>query len=177
MIPISTAISGGLVWSRNGGGYELKLNDNVVGRLRKTCFWSSEYQAETSFGNWRFCRSGLLGNCVEVLNTPQGGAGQGGSNPCAATFKQSWGGPGTFKFADGQTFLVVSGGCWRPVWKVSAADGGLVLHVRTRERTVELEKKTDMPESRWLLLVLFIFYRMQQAEEDGAVAALVAAVG
>jgi len=166
MIPISPALSGGLIWSRNGCGYEVKRNDRVVASLRKTSFWSSDYHAESGCGNWRFFRSGMLGN-VEILDA---------SNSCVAAFKPSWGGPGTLTFADGQSFLVVSHGCWRPVWKVTTADGEVALQIRTRERTIELEKQTDLPENRWLLLVLFVFYRMQQAEEDGAVAAVVAAI-
>jgi hypothetical protein len=167
MIPISPALSGGLIWSRNGCRYEVKLNDRVVASLRKTSFWSSDYHAESGCGNWRFFRSGMLGNGVEILDA---------SNASVATFKAGWAGPGAFTFADGQSFLVVSNGCWRPVWKVTTADGELAVQIRTRERTVELEKRTALPESRWLLLVLFVFYRMQQAEEDGAVAAVVAAI-
>jgi hypothetical protein len=59
---------------------------------------------------------------------------------------------------------------------VTTADGYLALQIRTRERTVELEKQSALPESRLLLLALFVFYRMRQAEEDGAVAAVVAAI-
>ena len=172
MIPISSAISGGLAWSRKGSGYELKLNHEVVGRLHKTNFWSSDYRAESSHGNWKFVRCGRLGNGAEIRDE---------NNVCAATFKTGWSGPGTFKFADGQTFLVSSEGCWRPVWKVTTLDGQPVLQVGSREKAVTLEKplakQSDLTQSRWLLLILFTFYRMRQAEEDGAVAAMVAAIG
>jgi hypothetical protein len=171
MIPISSASSGGLlcsqmVWSRNSCGYELKLNDEVVACLRKSSFWSSDYRAESGYGNWRFLRSGMLGNGAEILD----------ESGRVATFKAGWGGPGTITFADGQAFLVTSEGCWRRVWKVTSADGQRVLQVRTKEKTVELEQPSSVPENRLLMVALFIFFRMRQAEEDGAVAVMVAGI-
>jgi hypothetical protein len=170
MIPIYSATSGGLlgsqiVWSRNGCGYEVSVNDKVVGGLRKSSFWSSDYRAESSCGNWRFLRSGMLGNGAEILD----------ESGRIATFKASWSGPGAITFADGQTFLLTSEGCWRRVWKVTTADGQPVLQLRTKERSVDLEPSA-VPESRLLLLTLFIFFRMRQAEEDGAVAVMVAGI-
>jgi hypothetical protein len=179
MIPISSssATSGGLVcspmvWSRNGSGYQLKLNDEVVAWLRKNSFWPSDYRAESSYGNWRFLRSGMLGNGAEILDESIPDASQAR----VATFKPSWGGPGTITFADGQAFLVTSEGCWSRVWKVTTADGQGVLQVRSKEKTVELEQPSPVPENRLLMLALFIFFRMRQAEEDGAVAAMVAGI-
>ncbi|HLW86367.1 MAG TPA: hypothetical protein VKR60_14205 [Candidatus Sulfotelmatobacter sp.] len=171
MIPISSitagAISGGFAWSRSGSGYQLKLNDKVVGSLRRTSFWSADHEAESSYGQWKFCRGGTLGTGAQILDA---------SNLRVATFKQSWGGAGSLTFADGQTFRIVAKGCWRPVWNVTAADGQAALQIRTRDRAVEIEKQTVLQESRLLLLVLFVFYRMQQAEQDGAVAAMVAGI-
>jgi hypothetical protein len=168
MIPVSSAISGGLVWSRNSNGYELKFNDEVVGSLRKTSFWSSDYRAETSYGTWRLLRSGTLGSGAEIRDE---------NNVSVATFKPSWGGPGTLTFADGQALQIVSEGCWSPVLKVTTADGQPALRVSSREKTVAIETPSALPESRWLLLILFAFYRMRQTEEEGAMAALVAAIG
>jgi hypothetical protein len=171
MIPISSATSGGLlcfqmVWSRNGSGYELRVKDSVVACLRKNSFWSSDYHAESGHGNWRFQRSGMLGNGAEILD----------ESGRVAAFKSGWGGPGTITFEDRQAFLVTSEGCWSPVWKVTTADGQCVLQVRTKERTVELEKPTSVPENRLLMLALFIFFRMRQVEEDGAIAVMVAGI-
>lgn len=67
MIPISSAISGGLVWSKTPykRGYELKRE--IVGSLQRTSFWSSEFQAESAYGSWKFRSHRLFphwyGNC------------------------------------------------------------------------------------------------------------------
>lgn len=168
MIPISSAISGGLVWSRNSNGYELKFNNEVVGSLRKTSFWSSDYRAETSDGSWSLRRSGTLGSGAEIRDQ---------NKVPVARFKPSWGGPGTLTFADGQALQIVSEGCWRPVLKVTTVDGQSLMQVSSREKTVTVETPSALPQNRWLLLLLFALYRMRQTEDDSATAALIAAIG
>lgn len=168
MIPISFAISGGLIWSksRQTGGFDLKLHNQVVGWLRKTSFWSSNYRAESNYGTWVFRRCGWFGADMEVID--------GISCERIAVFKQRWSGAGTLLFSDGQKFQVSSKGCWRPVWTVTAENQQPVLHVHTRERTVDLPQALTLPESRLALLIMFAWYRVQQAAQDAATVAVMA---
>ena len=50
------------------------------------------------------------------------------------------------------------------------------MQVDVREKTVELTANAAVPESRLSLLMMFTLYRILQAEEDAASAAVVAAV-
>ena len=59
---------------------------------------------------------------------------------------------------------------------VIRADCQLVLRFHAREKTLEVPAEQALPVSRRVaLLAMFTFYRMLQAEEDAAVAVLVAA--
>lgn len=169
MIPISSAISGGLVWSKipHKCGYELKCNGEVVGSLRKMSLWSSEVQAESLRGSWRFRRSGFFHTRTAVLDSISGSQ--------IATVKANWGGGGTLVFSDGQTFRITCKGFWRPVWTVLAVSGQLVLSIRSREKTVELANEFHVSEDRLALLVILTWHLLQQAAEDATSAAAVAA--
>ena len=79
-------------------------------------------------------------------------------------------------FADGQTFHMACKGWWRPIWSVIAENGLPVVHLHTREKTVERPTGSAAPDSRLSLLIMFAWYRVLQAEEDAASAAAVAVI-
>jgi len=164
------SISSGLAWSRTHHqcGSELKRNGETVGSLRRTRWWSSERQAESSHGSWRFRRSGFFRLCTEIVDAP--------SNTRIASLKPNWTGGGKLAFSDGQTFRIRSRGLWRPVWTVFADNGLPVLSIHSRGKTVELPNDLHLQEDRLFLLVMFTRHLMQQASEDAASAAMVAAI-
>jgi len=168
MIPLPSAISSGLTWSSTtrSRSYELKLNAEVVGTLQRPNFWSTEYLAESLAGRWTFRHSGFLCSGAEIVDTS--------SKQVMATFKSEWGNGGTLTFADGQTFELRRAGWWRPVWSAIAGGGQPVMLLHRREKTVELPAGTG--EARLTLLLLFTWYRVLQAEEDAASAAMVAVI-
>ncbi len=170
MIPLTSAGSRGLTWSTiaHHQGYELKLNDEVVGTLHRPGFFSSSFLADTQDVHWTFRRGGLLGAGAQVLDSV--------SQQQIATFQSSWDGGGVLTFADGQTFHLECKGWWHPVWSVIGPDGQPVLHLHTRERTVDLPEAVAIPQSRLSLLIMFTWYRVLQAEEDAASAAMVAVI-
>jgi len=169
MIPLSSAISGGLSWSKlsRGRGYELRWNGEVVGTLHRPSFWCAKYLAESQDGRWTFRRGGFLGTGAEIVDSA--------SDQTIAAFKSSWGSGGTLTFADGQVFHLDCKGWWRPVWSVKTESGQPVLQLHTREKTVDLPAGAGVREGRRSLLILFAWYRLLQAEEDAASAAAVVA--
>jgi len=171
MIPHSSAISGGLSWSRlpRNQGYELRANDEIVGSLHRPSFWSSNFVAETQSGQWTFHRGGFLGSGAQIVDLA--------SQQQIASFKSAWDGGGTLTFADGQTFHLECKGFWHPVWRVIAESGETLLHLHTRERTVEVATGAAVRDRRLSLLIMFTWYRVLQAEEDAASAAMVAVIG
>jgi len=166
MIPLSSAVSSGLTFTSSFRGYELKQNNQVVATLKRPSLWSSQYVASATNANWRLHRTGFWGCGVEIIDSA--------SQQPIATFKSVWGGKGTLTFADGQKFLVVSQGCWRPVWHVTTESGQAVLQVRQREKRVEVANATVVPEGRRSLLIMFALYRMRQAEEAAGAAVIAA---
>ena len=170
MIPISSAVSSGLTWSKVScnRSYELKLNHEVVGTLKRPSFWSSNFVAEAQNGRWTFRRGGWLGSGAQIVDPA--------SQQAIATLTSGWGSGGTLTFADGQTFRLECHGWWRPVWSVIVEGGEPVLRLHTREKTVELLAGAAVPDSRLSLLIMFIWYRKLQAEEDAASAAMVAVI-
>jgi hypothetical protein len=170
MVSISSAVSGGLAWSKTPRrrGFELKRNGEVLGSLRRTSCWSSESQAESSHGSWRFHRTGFLRLGTEIVDSR--------SNTRIATLKPNWTGGGKLIFSDGQIFSLSCRGLWRPVWTVRAEDGQPVLTIHSRGKTVELTNELHLQEYRLILLVMFTWHMMRQASEDAASAAVVAAI-
>jgi hypothetical protein len=168
MIPISSATSTGLTWSKlpRNRGYELKRNGETVGTLQRPSFWSSNFLAETEDGHWTFRRRGRLGTGAQILDSV--------SHQQIASFRSAWGCGGTLTFADGQIFRLECKGIWHPVWSVIAETGQVLLHLHTREQTVDVPPGTSVPDSRLSLLTMFTWYRVLQAEEDAASAAMVA---
>jgi len=170
MIPLSTAISSGLTWSKIscGRSYELQQNGQAVGTLQHPSFWSSSFVAETQGGCWTFRRGGWLGAGSVILDLS--------SQQQIATFKSAWGTGGTLTFADGQQFQLECKGWWRPVWSVIGSSGETLLRLHTREKTVDVPTVGSVPDTRLSLLIMFTWYRILQAEEDAASAAVTAAI-
>ena len=110
MIPLSSAMSGGLSWSKipRCRGYELKFNDEVVGALRRPSFWSMTFVGETAESRWKFRRCSFWRTGTEIVDES--------SQQQIATFKSGWSSAGTLTFADGQSFRVECKGWWRQVW-------------------------------------------------------------
>ena len=168
MIPLSSAISGGLSWSKlpRSRNYELRQNGDVVGRLARPSSLSSKFDAEMADGRWSFRRKGFCG--AEIVDSV--------SEQPIGTFKSAWGGQGRLTLAAGETFHLVCKGWWRPVWSVVAENGQPLLCIHTREKTVEIPTTAAVPENRLWLLIMFAWYRVLQAEEDAASAATVAVI-
>jgi len=170
MIPLSSAASGGLTWSKipHSRSYELKMQGEAVGTLTRPSIWCAKYEAETAQGRWTFRRGGFLGTGGEILDTASG--------QLLATLKSHWGSGGTLTFADGETFRLECRGWWRPVWSVMTDAGQPLLRLHVREKSVELAEVAAPAESRLLLLAMFAWHRVLQAEEDAASAATVAVI-
>ena len=169
MIPSSSAVSSRLTWSQipRTRTYELKANDAIAGTMLHPANRSSNFVAETQDGRWSFRRAGLLGVGAEILDSD--------SQQKIATFISGWGGEGLLTFTDGERFRLECKGWLHPVWTVLTEAGKPVLHVRSREKTVEL-MDTPISRSRVSLLSVFAWYRVLQAEEDADSAATVAMI-
>lgn len=169
MIPLSSATSGGLTWSKvSSRNFELNRSGQVIGRLRRPSLWSCSFQAETQTERWTFRRRGWLGGCSEILDSA--------SQQPIATFKPAWGGRGgKLIFVDAQTFQLECKGWWRPVWSVIAESDEAVLRLLRCEKTVELSSAATVPETRLGLLILFTWYHVLQSEDASASAAVIAA--
>ena len=166
MTPLSTAVSSGFTFSSNWRGFELKRNEQTVATLRRPSAWSANFLAATGDENWMIRRNGFWGNRAEIL--------EAASQQPIASFKSAWGGKGTLTFADGQTFFVVTHGCWHPVWTVTTETGQPVLKLHTRGKSVELHNPGAVSENRLSLLALFTLYRVRQAEDAAAAASMAA---
>jgi len=169
MIPLSTAVSASFTWSKipHSRNYECRSNGEFVGRLSRPSVWSSEFVAETPHGSWIFRRGGFLGSGSEILDAS--------SERSVATFRGGWGYGGTLSFYDGQVFQIECKGWWRPVWTVSLPTGAPVMRLHTREKRTETVGDVGVEPQRTFLLLMFLWYRVQQAEEDAAAAAVMAA--
>jgi hypothetical protein len=170
MIPISTALSGGLIWSKtpHNRGYELRCDGKIVGSLQRKSCWSSEFRAESADGSWKFRRTGWFHTGTEIADSTSGTR--------IAVFKPNWSGAGTLVFTDGLTFRITCKGFWRPVWTVLTDGGQPILRIRSHRRTVEVSKELPLSEERVTLLAMFTWHIMQQAAEDAASAAGAVAV-
>lgn len=171
MIPLSAAVSTRYTWRSlpKNQGCELVFEDDVVGTLRHPAPGSCDFQASTPRGNWIFRRSGFLGTSTEILDT---------ASQRIAVFRSAWGGRGTLTFEDDQTFHLVCKGLLRPAWIITSDDGTPLLFLHTREQFVELSESSvhvgNARDPRLSLLIMFTLYRIRQAEEDVASAAVVA---
>ena len=170
MIPISTALSGGLIWSRtpHKRGYELRCNGEIVGSLQRKSCWSSEFRAESGDGSWKFQRTGWFHTRTEIADSNSGTR--------IAIFKPNWSGGGMLDFSDGRRFRLTHKGFWCPVWTVLTDGGQPMLSIRSRERTVEISRELHLSEEKMTLLAMFTWHIMQQTAEDAASAAVAVAV-
>lgn len=170
MIPISSALSGGLFWSKipQQRGFQLTSHGEVIGSLQKANFWATEFRAESAHGSWKFRRTGCFRTGTEVVDAI--------SNTQIAIFKPNWRGGGTLAFFDGQTFQITCKGFWRPVWTVRDESGQSVLELHTREKAVDLPGTVQLSEDRLTLLAIFTWHIMRQAAEEAASAAGLAVV-
>ena len=168
MIPLSTAISSGLTWRKipRSRNYEFAVNGEVVGTLVRPSVWSCRFLAETQDGRWTFRRGGFLASGAEIVDSAE--------QPIA-TFKANWGGRGQLTFTDGQGFHVWSKGWWRPVWSVATQSEQPVFQLHRREKTVEIAPGVSLPAGRLVLLLMFVWYRVLQSEEDAASVAVMVA--
>ena len=168
MIPFSSAISGGLTFSRipRSRNYELKLNGEAVGTLVRPSFWCAKYEAETAHGRWTFRRGGFLSTGAEIVDA--------NSNQPIAAFRSCFGLSGTLTFPDGQVFRLEHRGFWRPVWSVTTQSGQPILLLRTCDRSVELQAGALVTEDRRALLSMFTWYMVLKGEEEAAAAAVIA---
>lgn len=171
MIPATTAVSSRYSWTRHpfSRGFELKSEGALVGTLLRPSFWKSSFEAETSAGRWFFRRCGFWGTGAEIVDAA--------SSLPIANFKGTWANRGVLTFSDGQSFSVQCKGLWHPTWSVRGQSGENVLFVHTREKTAEVSASAALLEERRSLLVLFTLYRVLQAEEDAASAAMIASCG
>jgi len=162
MISLSSAHTGGLTWSKIScnRNCELRLNGEVVGTLRRRSFWSSTFLAETQVGEWTLRRGGFFNTGIEILDSS--------SLQPIAFFKSAWGLCGTLTFTDGQRFEVKPSGWWRPTWSVVDGAGQTILRFKPSDRAVDLPMGAALPENRLTLLIVFLRYRVLQAEQDAA---------
>jgi len=170
MIPISSVVFSRFTWSNlsRNQGCELKSDHQVTGTLRRPSCRSADYLVATTQGNWTFRRSGFWGSGTEIVDSA--------SHQLIATFKADWGGRGELRHSDGQRYHFECKGLWHPVWTVTAEDGRSVFELHTRERYVEVSNAAGESDRCLTLLVMFALYRVQQAEEDAASAAVVAVI-
>ena len=170
MIPISST-SRGLVWLRMPfcHGWELKRGTDVVGSLQRTRVWSSEFRAKTEYGSWIFRRPGYFRCGTEILDA---------SSTPIANLERGWTGfGGTLSFFDGQKFQIIRRGCWRPRWTVFSGNHQVVFSIDAHEKTVSLAPETSLSDDRLMLVVILAWHIIRQtSEDDGAVAAIVAAI-
>ena len=168
MIPLSAAISSGLAWRKipRSRNYELVLNREVVGALERPSVWSCKVVAETREGRWTFRRGGFLGSGAEIVDSAE---------QLMATFKSSWGGGGMLTFTDGQTFHLRCKGWWHPVWSVMTQREQPVFELHRREKTIDVAPGVTLAAGRLALLMMFVWYRVLQSEEDAAAVAVMAA--
>lgn len=167
MIPFSSLVFSHLVWSRipHTHSYQLTAKNETLATLQHLRGMSPHFVAESEYGKWIFRRNGFLGAGAEILDAD--------SQQQIARFRASWAGGGTLTFSDGNTFHLECKGLWRPLWTMCSGDGKKLLQLHSREKTVDL-MGSDLPDRLLSLLILFAWYRILQAQEDAAAAAMIA---
>lgn len=165
MIPLSTAVSGGITFTTISRGFEVQRNGRPIGTLQRPSLWSASYVASTPEGSWIFRRGGFFNSGSEIVDSV--------SQQIIAKLKCSWGGKAELTFTNGLTFAITFRGFWHPVWSVTTSDGLPVLQVHMCERSVEIQTHS-IPDSQLALLAMFTLYRKRQMDEDAAVAVMAA---
>lgn len=166
MIPLSAIPSALLTWSRipHSHSYELRSADGILASLQHLRGMSPHFIAHSQEGRWIFRRNGFLGAGADIVDAD--------SQQQIATFKAAWSGGGVLSFSDGEKFQLECEGLWHPVWTFTHR-GQPVLRLHSREKTVDL-LGSDLAEHRLSVLILFTWYRVLQAQEDAAAAAMIA---
>ena len=169
MIPASS-VPIALTWTSlpNNRGYEIWQQDEVIGTLLRPGPTSSDFRAEAGRGKWIFRRSGFLGSGATVFEMQ--------TQQPIATFRSSWRMQGVLSFADGVVFHVECKGMRRPVWSISNKNHETVFELHAHEKIIGNRMIAGISEERLMLLAMFALYRVLQAEEDAASAAIVAVV-
>jgi len=168
MIPIQP-VCGEFNWRQlpRNRGYELTLNGEFAGSLRHPTISSTACEASTPSCNWTFLRTGFWGTGTEIVDSA--------SRQHVATFQPAWNNRGTLIFADGQSFSLECKGIWHPTWTIKSSAGESVGWLHMREKTAEIAPGAVLDAERQMLLVMFLLYRVLQAEEDAAIVAVAAA--
>ena len=79
------------------------------------------------------------------------------------------------RFSDGQTLAVECKGFCHPTWTLRSQAGEAIVWLQAREKIAAVDSQVILPDGRLRLLVLFMLYRLGQAEEDAAAVAVAAA--
>lgn len=168
MISLSSDTSSGFTWTKlpRGRGREVRLNGASAGTLRKTSLWSSKYEATTPEGTFTF-RKNCWGSKTEILDSS--------SQQTVALYESGWRKPSTLSFSDGQRFHISRKGCWRPQWHITTETGQPVLTLNMRDKAASPSVST-IKDDRLSLMILFILYRVQRAQEEAAASAAVAVI-
>jgi len=168
MIPPATGQSP-YSWSKIpcNRGYELKQNGELVGTLERPSMWSAIFIATTAGAKWIFRRSGFWRDGTSIF--------EAGSEQPIAVFKGTWPNRGVLRFSDGQTLTIECKGFFHPTWTLRSETGEAILRLQARERIAAVDSQVMLPDRRLSLLVLFMLYRLGQAEEDAAAVAVAAA--
>ena len=169
MIPPPTTGLSPYSWSKIpcNRGYELKQNGELVGTLERPSMWSAIFIATTAGAKWIFRRSGFWRDGVEIF--------EAGSEQPIAVFKGTWPNRGVLRFSDGQTLTVECKGFCHPTWTLRSQTGEAILWFEAREKIAAVDSQVILPDRRLRLLVLFMLYRLGQAEEDAAAVAVAVA--
>ena len=169
MIPISSAIAGGLVWSKtpHRRRYELRYAGGTVGSLQRKSCWSSEFYGDSADGSWNFRRTGWFHTRTEITDRISGTR--------IALFKPNWTGGGLLEFSDGSRFRLSHKGFWRPIWTLLTDSGQPVLSIR-HDKTVDISRESPVAEANLTLLTIFTWHIIRQTAEDAISAAGAVAV-
>jgi hypothetical protein len=144
--------------------FELRAGDEVYATLQWTKAGGSLVAGETAEGRWTFKRVGFLNPRVTIRRA--------GEETDLATFRPSWKGDGTLRFADGRVFSLDAADFWWSEWSLNTADGRPLIVFRRdmgrlfrSEATVELKPEArDLPELP--LLALLGWYVMILIQHD-----------
>lgn len=168
MIPVGSVASTALTWTRlpHHRGFEIHHGNEVISTLHIPDPGSSNFLAESGDRKWIFRRSGFLGASAEIFEE--------GTQCPIAIFKPGWRMQGVLIFTDGQAFHLECKGVWHPVWNITDENREPVLSLHSREEIIETQATSSVSQERLLLLSTFALYRILQAEEDAASAAIVA---
>lgn len=163
-----------LFWTRAqpDGKYQLLCNGQQLGWLQHGEYWSSESNAEFGGHIWRLRRPGTALGETELR--------EGDLPNALATYKSHWGGGGTLTCSDGTRFLLACSGIWHHIWSLRDENGDTVLRIEPRSRKVSLghTRNISLPgdePDRLLLLIVFLWHEILQAQDEADIVAIMSA--